>query len=539
MGKIRVLSEVTINQIAAGEVIENPCSVVKELVENSLDAGATKIWVEIRGGGLQLIQVADNGIGMSPDDAILSFERHATSKLASIEDLNQLRSMGFRGEALASIAAISRLQLVTAEEGKDGVEIDVDGGAIRGSRAASRSCGTTVSIRSLFYNVPARKKFQKSTAAATAEIHKFILSIALAHPEVGLELTVSDSVILSTLPERDPSFLINLENRIETLFEDSFLQTRREISMEKNGYQIQGFLGSAVDDRVNRSGQYLYINRRYVISPLVSYAIKAGYGHRLDERRHPIFVVHLSLPPDQLDVNVHPQKREVRFQNEGFIKQFLQGATQSALEHLSSSSAVSFSDLPPMKFPETTLRFREEQEERVESWIEDPEVIGIFGVYLLLNASTIPGKGEGIIWVHLQKAQEKILMQELLNSPAEGRSQGLLLPTPLALTKQESLLLQEKHALLSQMGFSIEPSGKESYLIHALPTFIEIKDGVEAVRLILEGEEVYQKLAAFAMRRKKRFMIQEGIALWHRVKTTLDKEIIAQTGPDVIENFFR
>ena len=222
MGIIRVLNEGTINQIAAGEVVENPASVVKELIENSLDAGAKKIWVEIRGGGFQLIQIADDGEGMNPDDAVLCFERHATSKIAHIEDLNILSSMGFRGEALASIAAVAKVELITAQEGRHATRVEVEGGVIRSVGPGSRSRGTTISVRSLFYNVPARKKFQKSSASTTTEIHKLLFSLALAHPEVGFELTVGESLLLSVDPETDASLLSNLEQRIEKVFDDSF-----------------------------------------------------------------------------------------------------------------------------------------------------------------------------------------------------------------------------------------------------------------------------------------------------------------------------
>ena len=535
MGVIRVLNEGTINQIAAGEVIENPASVVKELVENSLDAGASKIWIEIRGGGFQLIQVADDGLGMSRDDAVLCFERHATSKISRIDDLNALHSMGFRGEALASIAAVAKVDLVTAEEGKDGCHVEVEGGAIRGVRAASRSRGTTISVRSLFYNVPARKKFQKSAATTTAEIHKLLFSLSLAHPEVGFELTVGDALLLSVAPEDDAFFLSNLDQRIEKVFDASFLQGRRSLSQEKNGYELQGWIGSPADDRINRAGQYLFINKRAVISPLVSSAIKAGYGHRLDEKRYPVFVLHLTVPPSEIDVNVHPQKREVRFQNEEWLKEFLTSATKAAFQEMPASS-ISFQEMPSQSISSMSsipLRFREESEVRESTWIEQPHVIGLFRHYLLLD-----DEEDGIVWVNLQKAQEAAVLKALQEGPSEGRSQGLLIPIPLSLNKEQQKALQEKQSVLHEIGFSVELSGKDNFLIHATPPFIESGDAVEAVVLSLEDEAV-KKIARFAVRGKKQFMIQEALALWHQVKGCHDPEIIAKTGPHDIENFFR
>ncbi len=538
MGIIRVLNEGTINLIAAGEVIEGPASALKELIENSIDAGSKKIWVEIRGGGFQLIQVADDGIGMNRDDAILCFERHATSKLTQIDDLHQLRSMGFRGEALSSIAAVSKVELVTAQEGHNAVRVEVEGGAIRAVNPASRSRGTTLSIRSLFYNVPARKKFQKSIASATAEIHKLLFSLSLAHPEVGFELTIGESLLLSVDPEEDNSFLSNLEQRLEKLFEGSFLQGRRPIDQTKNGYELHGWMGSPVDDRINRSGQYLFINRRAVLSSLVSSAVKAGYGHRLDERRYPIFVLHLTVPAQEIDVNVHPQKKEVRFQKEEELKEFLQTSVSSAFQEAAAAS-YSFREAGDRPLQDIPLRFREEGAEQTPTWIFQPEVIGLFEHYLLLDASTIEGQGEGIVWVNLQKARGALLLRSLQNKTAGAAAQGLLIPIPLSLNKQQQKSLEEKQTVLHEIGFSIEMSGKDLYLIHAIPSFLDASDAVEAAVLILEGEEVFKNIAAFAVRGKKRFMIQEALALWHQVKEAREPGIIAKTGPYDIKSFFK
>jgi DNA mismatch repair protein MutL len=542
MGVIRVLNEGTINQIAAGEVVENPASVVKELIENSLDAGAKRIWVEIRGGGFQLIQVADDGVGMSKDDAVLSFERHATSKISTIEDLNRLQSMGFRGEALASIAAVAKVELVTAQEGKDASEVIVEGGLVRSVRSASRSRGTTIAVRSLFYNVPARKKFQKSASSVSSEIHKLLFSLALAHPEVGFELVSNETVLFSAAAEDASSLLTNLEQRIEKVFDSGFLQGRRSLLRKENGYELHGWIGSPADDRVSRAGQYLFINRRSVVSPLISTAVKSGYGHRLDERRYPIFVIHLTVPPHEVDVNVHPQKREVRFQNEEWLKNFLHEATKTAFQEM-PALAHSFQERDREPLSAMPLRFREESLTQTGSLIENPEVIGLYGRYLLLDGSTVGDESEGIVWVDLQKAEEQVLFRSFeskkLDGRSPGKSQGLLIPIPLSLDKQLQKVLQEKQAVLNDLGFSLEMSGKDQYLIHALPPFIEPADAVEAVQLILEEEDPFQNIAAFAVRGKKRFMVQEALALWHQVKESPGPAVIAKTGPHDIENLFR
>jgi DNA mismatch repair protein MutL len=446
--------------------------------------------------------------------------------------------MGFRGEALSSIAAVSKVELVTAQEGQNAVRVEVEGGAIRNVGPASRSPGTTISIRSLFYNVPARKKFQKSLASSTTEIHKLLFSLSLAHPEVGFELVGGDSLLLSVDPEIDASFLSNLEQRLDKLFHASFLQGRRPVAQAKNGYELHGWIGSPVDDRINRSGQYLFINRRAVLSPLVSSAVKAGYGHRLDERRYPIFVLHLTVPPEEIDVNVHPQKKEVRFQKEEELKQFLQAAISNAFQE-TAAITNSFQEKENMPVQDVPLRFREETSEQPPTWILQPEVIGLYENYLLLDASTIEGQEEGIIWVNLQKAREFLLLKSLQNKTAETVSQGLLIPIPLSLNKEQQKSLEEKRAILHDIGFSIEMSGKDLYLIHAIPSFIDASEAIEAVELILEGEEVFKNIAAFAVRGKKRFMIQEALAIWHQIKEAREPAIIAKTGPYDIKSFFK
>ena len=258
----------------------------------------------------------------------------------------------------------------------------------------------------------------------------------------------------------------------------------------------------------------------------------------MDEKRYPIFVLHLTIPPQEIDVNVHPQKREVRFQKEEWLKEFLKTSTHATFQEKASTS-FAFQATPPISFPDVPLRFREENEVPVPTLIAEPEVIGLFEHFLILDASSTDILDEGIIWVNLQKAREVVLLRSLQSKTTEVASQGLLIPIPLALSKEEQRALQDKQPLLQQLGFCVEMSGKDLFLIHALPSFLDAADGVEAVKLTLEGEEVFKKIAAFAVRRKKRFMIQEALALWHQVKESLDPAVIATTGTHVIESFFR
>ncbi len=545
MQSIRVLTEDTINKIAAGEVIENPASVVKELVENAMDAGARFISIDIKGGGFQLIKVTDDGLGMGADDALLSFERHATSKIGTIDDLSSLTSMGFRGEALASIASIARVDLTTALQDGSGVRVEVEGGKIRSVSPASRKRGTTFEIRSLFFNVPARKKFQKQVSAASAEVHRLVITLSLAHPEIGFELLSNDQTVLKVSSALNGLFLDQLQQRIRDLFETSFLATKLQVLGEERNYALEGVLGTPADHRINRTGQYLFVNRRPIFSPQVSRAIKEGYGQRLNEDRYPIFVLHLTVPPSLIDVNVHPQKKEVRFQEGDFIRQFVQSHIHQA-----------FSGSSPLAEPVRSYAFPEAKESSWEESLtfregpalspvltEHEQVIGLFEHYLLLDGSTVAGYQPGVVWVDLQKAQQQIIWHTLNQSEPLSLAQGLLIPLPMELTAIEAHEFPERSKELSRCGFAVQLSGKKSLLVEAIPPFLDETDVMEAIRLVLQSEEAFpqlsEKIARFAVRRKKIFMLQEALTLWRSFKKINSREGITWIGMHVIENFFK
>jgi DNA mismatch repair protein MutL len=541
---IRVLTEETINKIAAGEVIENPASVVKELVENGMDAGAQSISIEIKGGGFQLIKITDNGSGMSSDDALLCFERHATSKIEDIKDLSSLTSMGFRGEALASIASIARVDLITALQEGSGTHVEVEGGKIRSVSPAPRNQGTTFEVRSLFYNVPARKKFQKQTSATTAEIHKLVVTLALAHPEIGFELISNEQTVLKVSPATGATFVEKLICRTGDLFQTSFLGTKLKTSGRDRDYALEGILGTPGDHRINRTGQYLFVNRRPIFSPQVTRAIKEGYGQRLNEDRYPIFVLHLNVPPALLDVNVHPQKKEVRFQEGEFIRQFVKTHVHQAF----GGSAPLAEPVASYSFPEhraswdETLTFREEPLQ-APVLTSHEQVIGVFEHYLLLDGSTVDGFEPGVVWVDLQKAQQQLIWHSLNLPQSETLAQGLLIPLGMELSSMEAQEFQTRQTELSRCGFAVECSGKQSILIEAIPPFLDETDALEAIRLILQSEEDFpqlsEKISRFAVRRKKSFMLQEALTLWRKFKTLNSSEAVTWTGMHAIENFFK
>ncbi|MEI8365598.1 MAG: DNA mismatch repair endonuclease MutL [Parachlamydiaceae bacterium] len=332
--KIRVLSEHTINKIAAGEVIENPSSVVKELVENSLDAGASVIDIEINGGGRQLIRISDNGCGMNADDALLCLERHATSKLRDDSDMHTLLTMGFRGEAIPSIASISKFNLLTCPQDaakKDGTMVIVDGGKLLCCTPAVRSPGTTIEVKSLFFNVPGRKKFLKSPGFDANEIFKTVSLIALGHPAVTFHLISDGKTLLKTTPVPQGGFPEQMSARIISVLGDDFFGNSVFVDEQSDEISVRGAIGLPGYTRHNRTGQYLFINKRAVMSPLVSFAVKEGFSTSIDSGRFPVFVLHLSLAGEWVDVNVHPQKREVRLRQEQMIKEMIVRAIRKAL----------------------------------------------------------------------------------------------------------------------------------------------------------------------------------------------------------------
>ncbi|MBS0651846.1 MAG: DNA mismatch repair endonuclease MutL [Verrucomicrobia bacterium] len=546
--KIRALSEQTINQIAAGEVIENPSSVVKELLENSIDAGATRIIIEIAGGGHQLIRVSDNGAGMGKEDALLCLERHATSKISKADDLFVLATMGFRGEALASVASIAKMRIVTAEENATGTEVEVEGGKVVHVGEASRARGTTMEVRSLFYNVPARKKFQKSPAASVADVTKVVTQQALAHPEIGFELIVQDQTVFSVPAIPQGKMLECLCQRSADLLGSQFQTDVLKMDITQGACKIKGVVGSPLTHRHNRSGQNLFINRRPVSCPLISFAIRDAYGTRLPSDRHPIFSLHLEIPSYLVDVNVHPQKKEVRLRDERGLRESIQKAVHLALQHKegalelqgkSEAVATSFAPshkpfdaFPPLKnvddqvfeagfessnglgmqflceepgyrsspgFEEKDLPaflFREESnplgQEKQLPMVLSFQTIGIFSHYLIVEPNieltgcgTSSDKG-GFILVDLYAAQSRILFDAFVNvSNGPAERQGLLIPAVLTVSIEEEILLHAYEEEMVKIGFDIRQCGKSKFIIDAIPPAIEPGQTLDALREIL------------------------------------------------------
>ncbi|KAF3362517.1 DNA mismatch repair protein MutL [Chlamydiales bacterium STE3] len=509
--KIRVLDELTINQIAAGEVIENPSSVVKELVENALDAGSTEITIEIKTGGRQLIRVTDNGCGMSRDDALLCIERHATSKLKRFDDLSALMTMGFRGEALPSVASISQFQLTTRTAGQQeelGTMLIVEGGRILKCTTCPRAIGTTIEVKNLFYNVPVRRKFQKSPTYDANEILKSVTALSLAHPDIRFELISDNKTQLST-PGNLQGFLEALKLRARDALGSEFVEELIPLSREENGYKVEGYFSLPFHHRPNRQSQFLFVNGRFVSSTLVSLAARDGYGPSMPPNRYPAFVLHLNLPCDEFDINVHPQKKEVRFRREDKLKEFITRSFENALqgnlktpiilneeifkEFESGSPSFSFqyaSYTPAEKEKTFSLPFKNVVEEKplqLPKMALKPLCIASFKDYIVLeNAPEHFSAQDGICLIQKNHAYARILYERALKSLNEQQgafgSQALLIPVTIELVPEDAAVLRLHLQAFGKLGFEIREFGQHTFFIESLPEHLNSENGEEVIR---------------------------------------------------------
>ena len=350
MGRIRVLTDQVANQIAAGEVVDRPASVVKELLENALDAGATRIRIEVEGGGRKLIRIADNGYGMVRDDALLAFERHATSKLRTSDDLLAIATLGFRGEALPSIASISRLEIETrSAEEPAGTRIEIVGGRMHRVEDAGLPPGTTIAVRDLFFNTPARRKFLKSETTELSHVTALVTHYALAHPDKHFELHSATHSLLQAPPVAQPADRIFQIFGKETL--DHLLPVAAEVDLERVGLpapppwkqdedyeppvpghlRLSGFTSKPELEKLNRNSIYSFVNRRLVRDRLLLHAVSEAYRNILPPTSFPVVLLFLDLPPEEVDVNVHPAKTEVRFRQPGFVHDFVRDTLRNKI----------------------------------------------------------------------------------------------------------------------------------------------------------------------------------------------------------------
>jgi DNA mismatch repair protein MutL len=501
MGIIRILPEGLTNKIAAGEVVERPASAVKELIENALDAQATRIAVSIRHGGKSLIRVTDNGLGMDREDALLSVKSHTTSKIREVEDIFSIASLGFRGEALASIAAVSRLTLATRDQSQAaGTEIQLAGGTVEHIREVGIPVGTTVEVIDLFFNTPARKKFLKGERSEHAAIAETITTTSLAHPGVSFKLSRDNEVIFDYPPGS------HLKERILQTHYRQWNAHLLPLDASRGGVTLRGYIGRAELARTNRTAQLFFINRRPIKSLPLSYALQRSYEGYLPPGNFPVAIIMLTIDPALVDVNVHPTKREVRLQDERFVFDQLTHAVRELLHQADHAPSISFTytldknkrnapgtagarSYGPVKegitpgetrgYPgagQGTLPLQRAEEppdtfaaHRGEPTLTVKALLGQIGLSYIIAETD-----EGLIILDQHAAHERIIFEEIL-AAMESRvpaTQPLLFPATLELGFKEAQLLEEYLPLLAGSGFVIRHLGGHTYCVDAAPAWL-------------------------------------------------------------------
>jgi DNA mismatch repair protein MutL len=511
MSSIRILSDRVANQIAAGEVIERPVAVVKELVENSIDAGATRVEVEFRNGGKSYIRIEDNGKGMSPDEALLSLERHATSKIREAADLNEVSSFGFRGEALPSIASVSRFTLRTRAEGwEHGTEIKINGGKLIEKKDCGMPVGTVIEVAQLFNSVPARRKFLKTDPTETAHITYNTRLFAVAHPRVAFRVLDNGRTIFQSPACED------LRDRIAEIWGRSLADDliSVDVSDPKTGYRLSGLTAKPGVGRSTRRELVTLVNHRPVDSRTLGFAVLDAYHGRIQKGRYPPAFLFLKVEPQEVDVNVHPAKREVRFRNDGAIRRFvlsaitdtLSAATKAERPKAELRAPVAKNEVDALR-PSTTAapskpikiepraaqtktapRITESPKPAETSKINTPawRLISLLkGQYGLFDTP------RGLVMLHLRNADQRVRFERILKSYKESAppSQSLLIPQAVELEPLASEALLTHLDLINAQGFQVEEFGRHIYRIEAVPAWLEpeqaegfIRDMVDLLR---------------------------------------------------------
>ncbi len=529
MNRIRLLPEQVANQIAAGEVVERPASVVKELVENSLDAEAKRITVTIKNGGRSLVNVADDGFGMSRDDALLALERHATSKISRAEDLHSITSLGFRGEAIPSIAAVSRFTLASRERGTlSGTQIEIAGGKILSVADVGAAEGTVIETRNLFFNLPARRKFLRSIPTETAHIEHIVTLCALAHPNVAFTLVVDGREVFNLAPTN------GLSGRLRELYGAQLVDELLAVELAAGDVRVTGFIGKPGVSRADRRQQHLFINQRPVESKGINYALLEGYHTALMKGKFPVTFLFIDIDPELVDVNIHPSKREVRFRDEFAVRQCVIDAVRAALEPVTGSlrpvqregwpqadrpnftPTSSPSPAPPLmlrgeapvtpsagqsnliEVPRSPVEARRSAEPPpVEVHAEGGSwrICGVIGqLYVLIESP------EGLVLMDQHAAHERVLFEKMLREleTDSAPAQKLLLPLTLELDVRDAAFLHANQKTLHKLGIGVSEFGEKTFLIDALPPYFPTANLAQTFRNIIDelrqtGEEIHAR----------------------------------------------
>jgi len=527
--RIRVLSEDLSNQIAAGEVVERPASVVKELLENSIDAGATLIRIDIEGGGKKKIRVMDNGMGMLPEECKTAFSRHATSKISELSDLETIQSLGFRGEALPSIASVAKVRCTSARsENQGGKLIVVEGGDLIEEKDFACPQGTTIEVAQLFYVTPARSKFLKGDSTEFSHITQVVTQQALAYPSIQFQLIHNGREVIQTLPTDQ------IHYRIAELFGTDLAKSLVQVKSSSGDYRLEGYVSNPVFTRSNRSAQYCFINGRFVRDKVVLHATQQGYSHLLPKGQHPALFLYLNMDPKLLDVNVHPSKAEVRFAFQQDVHQFISRSIREALEENLQSPVE---DLQPAheNIPIET-NYEKPVYREAPPWVNKSEEVAAFKQKNLsealkdmtgshgfhskispspqqimgfdkapipvsnliysefeplgqLNSSFIIMQGKkGLLVVDQHVAHERILYERFRESAKEKKIevQNLLFPLTVEFSPAETELLIFHLDRLKQLGLELETFGKNEFLLRTVPAILKNIDNEKLLRDTIE-----------------------------------------------------
>ncbi len=543
---IHILDNVTINKIAAGEVVERPSSVVKELVENSIDAGASAVTVEIKDGGTTLIKITDNGGGISQNDVETAFLRHATSKIKSIDDLENVMSLGFRGEALASIAAVSQIEMITkTNDSEMGTLIEISGGNVLSKMPLAANTGTSISVKNLFFNVPARRKFLKKPATESSYISDIINKIALGHTEVSIKYMNNSNVMLHTSGNND------LKAAFFQIYGKDILSQMLDIDISESGMRLHGIMGKPHLSRSSRTYENLFINGRFIKNETVSRAIEDAYKTRLMIGKFPVFALNFSIPPDSLDINVHPAKLEVRFKDNYAVYDFIYTAVlelfkdkvlipkenwdsgkkqneatksynsnttktqnkeneiksepeKSSTKYRASNSPKSIDELMEIykqSESQNTFKGTHKMEEKESPYIKTTEVkqemlpshdktffnnfkiIGqIFSTYWIVE------QNNSIFLIDQHAAHERVLYEKFMRefNQSSVSKQILLEPYELKVTDIEIETINDNIEILEKLGFDIEKTADEKYFIKTMPFIFKQPETLEFFNNIID-----------------------------------------------------
>lgn len=508
---IRLLPSELIDQIAAGEVIERPASVIKELVENSLDAGATRIEIDVEQGGSALIRVRDDGSGMQAGELALAVQRHATSKIATLDDLEAIVTLGFRGEALPSIGSVSRMRIVSRPLDADAAaEIVIDGGAVQPVKPAAHPPGTSIEVRDLFFNVPARRKFVRSVTTELSHIVGLVERLALARMDVAFRLRHGPRVLLDLPRGVDGRGDVA---RLATLLDDAFVADATAFDLQSGPVALRGWVGAPTSARAQPDRQFFFVNGRAVRDRLLANAVRLAYRDVLYHGRHPSYVLYLALDPELVDVNAHPQKLEVRFRDNRQVHGFVSRSVESALARGRSQQHTDLSAPAPRSGPVSTDPARFDSgpasgrlpfetfapsihasapAEPRGSWaIADAMLRGsdeplgqalaqLHGIYILAQNE------RGLILVDAHAAHERVLYEKL--KAAEGEhapSQQLLAPVTIELATHEADAVLESRAEFDRAGFEIERLSPTSLIVRRVPALLAREDLTELVRQVV------------------------------------------------------